>query len=369
MNFRSFQPHAILRSLLLVFLAALLLSSGASGQSPVKVIEQECVALDFAPDGRLAYAVRRVISIRRIQMQRDDIWLLGAEGKPKRIVDGERLIQGGVPFSYSIQSLRWAPDGRNITVEMTIRFYTDFEKGETEDSYLTLLIDERGRELKIGNGDGTIREADNATWLADGATVVYQTEAVKPKLLFGIGKVRPLGGRGAPLFAQSQFAAVAWDAPRNRAIAVERDSTLTNPPQFVLLDLLRETRKELLTPKAYLGKLTVSPSGKKFAYFRDHDTLEIREIDDPEKVATVRVAFGEYAWTADDSRLLVKRGMERKNSDLMWFTVPPAGSTISEATPALHGTLFRGFDLSPDGRLLAVIEPGKFHIQIYSLQP
>ena len=364
-----FRSVRVLHPSLLFFILIPLCSPAATAQAPAKVIEQQCVAMDYAPDGRLAYAVRRVITIRRVQMQRDDVWLLASDGKTKRIVDGEKLVQGGSPFSYSIQSLRWAPDGRNLTVEMTIRFYTDYEKGETEDSYLTLLIDERGKELKIGNGDGTIPEADNATWLADGATVVYQTEAVKPKLLFGISKVRPLAGRGSPIFQQSQFASIAWDAPRNRALALERDPTLTNPPQIVLLDLLRETRTELHTPKAYLGKLSVSPSGKKFAYFRDHDTLEIREIANPGPVATIRVAFADYAWVPDETQLLVKRGMERKNSDLMWFKVPPAGGTVSESAPVLHGTPFRGFDFSPDGRWLAVIEPGKQNIQIYPLQP
>ena len=354
-------------------LAALFLALGcaqqARAQSPVKVIEQECVALDYAPDGRLAYAVRRVITIRRIQMQRDDIWVLGNDGKQKRIVDGERLVQGGVPFSYAIQSLRWAPDGRNLAVEMNIRFYIDFEKGETRDSYLTLLIDQTGKELKIGNGDGAIPEAENAAWLPDGATVVYQTEAVKPKLLFSLNKVRPLAGRGSLLFASNQFVAVAHDAARSRALAVERDAALANPPQVVLLDYIKETRKELLALEGYLGKLTVSPSGKKFAYFRNHDTLEIRAVEQPEQVATVRVAFGEYAWTLDETRLLLRRGVERKSSDLLWVKVPQPGETISETTPALHGTPFRAFAFSRDGKWLAVVEPGRQHIQVYPLQP
>jgi len=102
----------------LMFLILAALWTPASAQAPAKVIEQECVAMDYAPDGRLAYAVRRVISIRRVQMQRDDVWLLGADGKTKRIVDGEKLVQGGTPFSYSIQALRWAPDGRNLTVNI-----------------------------------------------------------------------------------------------------------------------------------------------------------------------------------------------------------------------------------------------------------
>ncbi|MGH9817119.1 MAG: hypothetical protein ACRD5F_10385, partial [Candidatus Acidiferrales bacterium] len=125
---------AFLSCLLLLFLAAL---TPALAQAPAEVIEQECVAMDFSRDGRLAYAVRRVITVRRVQMQRDDIWLRTPDGKRKRIVDGERLVQGGAPFSYAIQSLRWGPAGKHLTVEMTVRFYTNWERGETEDSFLT----------------------------------------------------------------------------------------------------------------------------------------------------------------------------------------------------------------------------------------
>lgn len=364
--------HRLAHRLVRVALAAAALFSCAGPiwpQSLAKTVEQECVALDYAADGRLAYAVRRVISVRRIQMQRDDVWVLNTDGKQKRIVDGQRLVQGGVPFSYAIQSLRWAPDGRNLTVEMSIRFYTDFEKGITQDSYLTLLIDQNGKELRIGNGDGTIPEADNAAWLADSATVVYQTEAVQPKLLFALNKLRPLAGRNSRMFANSQFVAVAHDPARSRALAVERDAALANPPQLVLLDYVKESRKEVRTLDAFLGKLTISPSGKSFAYFSNPDTLEIRSLEKPEQVATVRVAFGDYAWTQDETRLLVRRGVERKSSDLLWVQVPPPGETISDATPALHGTPYREFTFSKDGQWLAVVEPGRQNIQIYALQP
>lgn len=353
----------------LLSLATLAASEPLRAQTLTRTIEHECVAFAYAPDGRMAYAVRRVISVRRIQMQRDDIWLAALDGKSRRIVDGERLVQGGVPFSYSVQSLRWAPDGRNLTVEMSIRYYTDFERGVTEDSYLTLLIDQSGKELRIGRGDGAIPQADNAAWLADGATVVFQTEAVKPKLLFSLNKVRPASGRSSPIFPDSHFVAVAHDPARNRALAVERDAALANPPQLVLLDYIKESRTELLALAAFLGKLTISPSGRKFAYFRNADTLEIRSLDNPEEVATVRIAFGDYAWTMDETRLLFRRGVERKSSDLLWVNVPAPGETTAETVSALHGTPFRGFAFSPDGKSLAVIEPGRQHIQIYALQP
>jgi hypothetical protein len=150
---------------------------------------------------------------------------------------------------------------------------------------------------------------------------------------------------------------------------VERDAALANPPQLVLLDYIKESRKDVLALVAFLGKLTISPSGTKFAYFRNHDTLEIRSLDQPDQVATVRVAFGDYAWTMDEARLLFRRGVERKSSDLLWVNVPKPGETTSDTISALHGTPFRGFSFSPDGKWLAVIEPGRQNIQIYALQP
>lgn len=362
--------HRIGRLALFIALALVCLAQPSPGQTLARTIEQECVAFDYAADGRIVYAVRRIISYRRIQMQRDDVWVAGLDGKQKRIVDGERLVQGGVPFSYSIQSVRWAPDGRNFAIEMTIRYYTDFEKGITQDSHLTLLMDQTGKEIRIGgSGDGVIPEADNAAWLADGATVVYQTEAVKPRLLFSLHKLRPASGRGSRLFPDSQFVAVAHDPARNRGLAVERDAALANPPQLVLLDYVKESRKDVLTLDAFLGKLTVSPSGRKFAYFRNHDTLEIRSIEKLDEVATVRIAFGDYAWTMDETRLLFRRGVERKSSDLLWVNVPKPGESTSETVSALHGTPFRSFTFSRDGKWLAVVEPGRQHIQIYALQP
>jgi dipeptidyl aminopeptidase/acylaminoacyl peptidase len=356
--------------IILLLFSSLLFSGSTNGQSsprPELTVEEPCTAIAYAPDGRLAFSVRRLITQRRIEMQRDDVWVIGIDGKRKRIVDGEKLVQGRAPFSYAVRSLRWSPDGRRLTVEMSTSFFTDIQRGETQDSFLTLLLDENGKEIKIQGADSAIPEAGQAAWLADGATVVYLSEAVKPNLLFSIQKVRPAGGRSSRLFADSAFATVAWDAPRNAAVAVERDSGLKTPPQLVLLDLVRETRRELLTLEAFLGKLTISPAGDKVAYFRDHDTLEIRSVAQPAQVATVRVAFGDYQWAPDGSRLLIRRGADRKTSDLLWVDVPAFGRTETASRNALHGLTFRTFTLAHDGQRLAVIEPGKRHLHVYLL--
>jgi hypothetical protein len=337
------------------------------------------MALAYASDGRIAYAVRHIMTTRRLDIQRDDIWLIGTDGKRRRIVNGEKLVQGRATFSYAIQSLRWAPDGTRLTVELlTSQMIND--RGDTREGALTLLLDENGKEIKIAGADSVIPEATNAAWLADGVTVVFLLEAVKPKLLFSINSVRPVAGRGGPLFTDHAFVAVAWNAKQNTAIAIERDRSFSGPPRLVALDLVKETHHELATLEGYVGGLTLSPSGAKIAYFRDHETLEIREVAAPDQIARVRVAFGSYQWAPDERRILLKRGLERRSGDLVWISLPPVESSSGksgagpeavaapEPQPVLHGLTFRDFELSPDGRSLAVIQPGKRNLLVYPLQ-
>ena len=369
-------PPALLPLLLLAFL---LPASVAAQASPTLTVDDECTTLAYAPDGRIAYAVKHILTTRRLEIQRDDIWVLGTDGKRKRIVNGEKLVRGPAAFSYAIQSLRWAPDSTRLTVEMlTSRMIN--ERGDTEEGVLALLIDDNGKEIRISGADSVIPEATNAAWLGDGVTVVYLAEAVKPKLLYSIQSVRPVAGRGGGLFADHVFAAVAWNAKQNSAVAVERDRSLSGPPRLVALDLLKETRSELAVLEGFLGGLSISPSGSKVAYFRDHGLLEIRDISAPNSVARVRIGYGSYQWEPDERRILVKRGLDRRSGDLAWVslprTVPVADKSVASSVPAaevepqsvLHGLTFRDFELSPDGRSLAVIQPGKRNLLVYRTQ-
>jgi dipeptidyl aminopeptidase/acylaminoacyl peptidase len=352
--------------------------------SPTLTVDEQCAAPAYAPDGRLAYAVRRILTSRRLEIQRDDLWLVGADGKRRRIVNGEKLVQGPrgaglAPFSYSIQSIRWSPDGTRLTVEMLTSEMVD-QRGNTKEGVVTLLLDENGKEIKIAGADSVIPEGTNAAWLADGATVVYLQEAVKPKLLFSVNSVRPLGGRGGPIFTGHVFAAAAWNAKQDAGVAVERDRSLRTPPHLVSLDLPKEMRHELATLEGYAGGLSLSPSGKRVAYFRDAQVLEIRDMEQPDRVARLRVAYGSYQWAADERRILMKRGLDHRSGDLAWVALPPlapgaspasAGQpsiTEGELRPILHGLSFRDFALSPDGRWLAVIQPGKRGLLVYAVE-
>lgn len=366
----------------LVTLLGPLAAPGRAQVEPLLRIDEEVVAAAFALDGRIVFATRRIISRdfymdkgrEKIDMRRDDVWLTGLDGKKKRIVDGERLVRGNVPYSYAIQSIRWSPDGTRMTVEMLTSVFVD-RKGNTQEGALTLLLDQTGKEIKIQGADSVIPGGLNSTWLSDSVTVAFLSEAVEPRLLWAVGTVRPVSGLGNSLFKDQFFAAVAWDARRSAAVAVERDRQLKHSPELVALDLRKETRRVLMELPAYFGGLSLSPSGQRVAYFRDAETLEVREVTDPQRAARVRVVYGAYIWSADETRILIKSGDARKSGPLTWITLPALGTPDASTaaveatrTPALRGLTFRDFTLSPDGKYLAVTEPGGRSLLIYPAQ-
>jgi dipeptidyl aminopeptidase/acylaminoacyl peptidase len=325
-------------------------------------INEDCTAFSFAPDGRIIYSVRRMVNRRQYQMQRDDIWIAAADGKRRRIVDGEKLIQGAAPFSYTVRSLRWSPDGTRLTAELATSVVTN-EQGDTRDTTATLLLEDSGKEIRIAGADSIIPNGENASWLDDEVTVVYLLEAVKPRLLFAVGSVRPVAGRGGQLFENALFSAAAWDPRHHLAVAVERDAKFLDPPKLVLLDLIKQTKRDLVKIEGFAGGLTLSPSGDKLAYFRDAENLEVREISKPDQSAKVHVPFGTYQWSRDERRILIKRGPERRSDSLAWVSLAD-----SKTTPILHELTFRDFAISPDGKSLAVMIPGKRNIVVYPLE-
>lgn len=335
----------------------------AAQEKPHLVIDEDCPAFDIAPDGRIVYAVRRIMKAKRWDLQRDDIWVATLEGKRTRIVNGEKLVKSQAPFSYAIQALHWSPDGKLLTVDMLTDEVID-EQGNTREGQVTDLMDSDGKEIQIaGTHNSIIPDGAQAQWLGDGVTVAYLAEAVKPKLLYSIGTVRPVGGRGGPILEGHTFSAVAWLPKQSAAITVERDRSLSGPIQLVWLDLIKETQRKLATLDGFLGQLSVSPSGQRVAYFRDGDTLEIRELTAPDKAIQVTAAYGHFAWAPDERRVLLKRGPEKKAGDLVWVGLPDG-----KLDPVLHDLAFKDFQISPDGHWLAVTQPGKRSIYVYPLQ-
>ncbi|HXN24017.1 MAG TPA: hypothetical protein VOA41_14855 [Candidatus Dormibacteraeota bacterium] len=357
----------------------------ASAQdTPIITVDEECVALAYAPNGRIAYAVRHVFSQRHFDIERDDLWILSTDGKRKRILNGEKLVRGEpqAPFSYLISALRWSPDSSRLAAELLTSQVVD-QDGNTKEGVATLALDDTGREIKLFGADSIIPDAIQAAWLSDNTTVVYLTEALKPKQLFALNATRTMAGAGHALFPGRTFSDVAWQPKESAAIAVERAPTANAESRLVQIDLLKQTVQDIGIIGSFGGRLSISPSGSKVAYYRDHEVLEIIDLRAPRNVARVRVGFGVYQWTSDE-RIVLKRSLEHKSGDLVWFTVPELAAPASlpkpgladaytvpvrevPLTPALHGIAFRDFAISPNGKSLAVIQTGRRNLQIFPL--
>jgi dipeptidyl aminopeptidase/acylaminoacyl peptidase len=347
----------------------------AQAATPRVSIDDDCTAISYATDGRLAYATRHIFNLQKFQVQRDDIWILEKDGRRRKILNGEKMTRGVEAFSYTITRLRWAPDGTRIAAELVTTQVN--AKGEQVEDNLLLLVNQDGREMKIADGDNAVRGAIDGTWLANGAKLAYLTETVKPNLMFSITTIESPGGHVFPLFDRHSFAALAWNAKRGMAVAIEKNLADASQTRLVELNLMSEDYRRLAALESFVGGLSFSPSGSKVAYFRDINILEVREIADPSLVARVSVAYGTVNWAPDEKSLLVKRGLERQEGDLVWVSLPALatdpenGKTDPVVSPALipilNGQTFRDFALAPDGHSVALTLLGKHNLQIFDL--
>jgi dipeptidyl aminopeptidase/acylaminoacyl peptidase len=351
-------------------------SSAQNLDKPLQSIDEEVTAFAFAPDGRIVYSVYRKLKTKAYDaLEHDDIWLQEAGGKRRRLLEGQKYARGNQTFSYLIDSFRWSPNGRFILAQL---FTTTVESdsGNGVDSYQTLVFDDSGHEIRIAKGDNVILDAANATFLPDNATVFFLSETLKPLPLFAIKSTRLATGTFPSFYEGRSFRDVVWLKDMNFAIAVEQDRSLSGPPRLQHLDLFSDDHQELATLDGYEGGLSVSPSRKKVAYFIDKEVLEIRDLAFPSRVARIRVGLGIFRWSPDESRILLKRAPEKKSGDLVWIALPPLavpakGQDIPvsqpEPSPIFRGISFRQFDISPDGRFLAVTMPGKRNLLVFPL--
>jgi len=386
-------------------------STAAHGQSldkPSVNIDEDVTAFGFAPDGRFAYSVRKLYHNKKYDMQRDDIWVADAHGHGKRIFSGEHFtlppppvvaddssdddLGGGKkvkhhkeekplapPFTYVVEGFRFSPNGKIVLVQLMTSTVME-ETSHQQDERMTLVLDESGREIKLNGDNAVLHSARDATWLKDGETIVYLTEAVQPNLMFSFRYANVKTGPAGPAFEGRTFIASEPVPSSNAAIAIERDRNMSGPPRLQRLELLAQDDKELATLDGYETGLSVSPSGKRVAYFIDKEVLEIRDVENPNRVARVRVGLGAVQWSKAENYLLLKRSPERRSGDLVWIPLPPLASVAdkkSEDIPVvqpdpiqiLHGLTFRDFAISPDGGSLAVIPPGKRNLELFPLPP
>jgi len=204
--------------------------------------------------------------------------------------------------------------------------------------------------------------------------LVYFAEEVTPRALFSMNYLNITNGPSGKAFEGRTFADAERISGSNSAIAVERDRNQDGPPRLQRLELLAQNDTELATLQAFGGGLSVSPSGTKAAYYLDNEVLEIRDLEEPHKIARMRVGLGVLQWSKDDARIYLKRTIEKKSAELVAFEVPALvaytsnqQAPVSEPTPQpmLHGLTIREFGLSPDGKFIGVVFPGKRNLQIF----
>jgi WD40 repeat protein len=342
---------------------------------PLQSIDEEITAFAYAPDGRIVYAVNRKFKTKLYDLEHDDIWLQDAGGKRRRLLEGQKFTRGNQPFSYIVNSFRWSPNGHFILAELLTTTVTD-ESGRTQDSFQTLVLDDNGKEIRIAKGDSVILDAGDPFFLLDNVTINCLSEAVTPRRLFSLKTARLDTGFGKSPHEGRTFRELLPLPGVYAAIAVEQDHSMTGPARLQRLKLLIDEHEELATLDGYEGGLSVSPSGKKVAYFIDKEVLEVRDLASPDHLARVRVGLGVLHWSPDESRILLKRAIEKKSGDLVWIDLPPTAAIakdrdISIAQPEpisiLHGLTFRDFAISPDGRFLAVVITGKRNLLVFPL--
>jgi hypothetical protein len=341
---------------------------------PVLSVDEEVTAFAYALDGRIAYSVRHMYKAKKYDLERDDIFMMDTSGKRKKIFSGEKFSTGDKPLTYLIESFTWSPNSKILAVQMDT-ITVDIEDGHTEEARALLFIDDSGKELRP-EGKGVLLNAENPLWLRDNATIVYFTEEVPPRTLFSMKYENIYSGPGGKAFEGRTFAGAGRISGTNAALAIERDRNMDGPPRLQLLELLAQDDKEVATLDAFAGGLSVSPSGNFVAYYVDNEVLEIREVSAPKRFARLRVGLGVLQWSADEKRIYLKRTVEKKSADLVSFAVPQLAAheprtevPVLEPTPEylLHGLTVREYGVSPDGRFIGIVLPGKRNLQIFSM--
>jgi|HubBroStandDraft_6_1064221.scaffolds.fasta_scaffold00110_15 hypothetical protein len=337
---------------------------------PILTIEDDCQSFAIGQDNRIVYAVPHIKRLKKVVIERDDVWITEPNGKAHRIIDRDKFMPVLEPSTYVINSLAWAPDGHHITMNMTTMppelrkedqsGDSDNKSGPAGGGKALALIDDNGSEIRVaGSKTRFIENVSNGTWLGDGVDVVYLIGGGP----YQIGRVNPSDGKSTVLFAGHNFDTVVWDAKHNQAFAVGGNLSAIGKTVIVRLDLLHETVSEVARLDDYRGQLSVSPSGKRVGFFEDGDTIQVVDLANPKKPIRVKAGYGRFGWSKDEQRVLLKRGPDEKSNDLVWI-----GIADGSFTPILHDLLFHDFAITPDGSGILVAEPGKQSLKMYPLE-
>ena len=345
-----------------LLVAATIVASPAlrAQEKPILTINDDCKVFAIGPGNVIAYAVPKIKRIKKQTIERDEIWIAQLDGKRKRIVDPDKFMPSPPPSTYIVNSLAWSPDGHRLAVSMT----TMEAASVLEDQPVTgvkaiALLDDDGHEIKVaGSKTRFIENASNATWLADGETVVYLT----PGSPYQISSARPSDGKTKTLFEGHSFEAVAWDAKTNSAFVVGENLSVRAKGVLARLDLVHETVREITQVPLYQGQLSLSPSGNKVAFFSLMATrFKSWDLASPDKSSeSTRVGMGRFEWGHDELHVLLKRGPDEASRELVWV-----GLYDGSFTAALHGLEYHDFRVTPDGAYVAVTEPGSEMLKVF----
>jgi hypothetical protein len=362
----------------LLLLATLFLTPFPSARAqnldkPLVNVDEEVTAFAYAPDGRIAFSVRHMYKSKKYDYQRDDIFVLDTNGKRRRLFTGEKFTLGDKPFTYLVESFTWSPNGRILAVQL-FTITADPDGGRGDEARALLLLDDSGHEIHPVKNEPLVMNAENPLWLRDNSTLVYMAEEVAPRALFSMQYLNLSTGHAGKAFEGRTFVDADRLPGSNSAIAIERNRSLDGPPRLQRLELLTQETQEIATLDSFAGGLSLSPSGTKVAYYLDNEVLEVRDLSNPKKIARIRIGLGVLHWSADETRIYLKRTLEKKSADLAEFPIPPLTAysprqpiPVAEPTPRmlLHGLTVREFGLSQDGRYLAIVLPGRRNLQIF----
>ncbi|MGH9683109.1 MAG: hypothetical protein ACRD4S_05810 [Candidatus Acidiferrales bacterium] len=346
---------------MLAILAAAISPRTTSAQRKPKLrIDADCEVFAIAPDNRIAYSVPHMKRIKKIAIERDDIWIASPNGKTKLIVDPEKFMPAAEKTSYVVNALSWSPDGKRIVADLTVQKGSDDPDEPVGGTKSIALLDDNGREIKVaGTKARFIENATDGTWLADDRTVVYLTG----ERAYTIVRTNTSDGKNTTLFAGHTFDAVAWDAKRNQAFAVSENLSVMGKLALLELDLVHEGIRQLTRLEAFEGQLTVSSTGSQVGFFADGDTIEVRDLTSPMKPVRVKTGMGKFEFGREGRHILLKRGPENKSGDLVWV-----GLYDGTFVPLFHSLEFHDFQIAPDGDSLAVTQVGKAVLSVYALR-
>jgi len=349
--------------------------------APKLMIDEDVQAFDVAPDNSIVYAVTHIKGVKRLVIERDDVFVASGPGKIRKILEANTFMPMPPPEGFRVDSLAWSPDGQKIAMNMTLEqpppgwdaknAKKKGDLGDDEDENapplqgvgggrVLALLDSEGHEIKVaGAKTRFIEGAVDGIWLADGKSVVYLTGGPP----YSISRVTPSDGQTTQLFSGHTFQMVVWDAKRNRAFAVSSDLSISGHLAIVQLDLLQEGIRPIADIQSYQGGLSLSPSGTKIGYFEDGDTIDVLDTVHPGRPIRVRAGFGRFGWSPDERKVLLQRGTEGRSNILLWV-----GLYDGSFSSILHDLQFHDFEIAPDGQTIAVTIPGKRVLKVYPLQ-